>query len=428
MTRLLNKSVKPFAVFSLLILSISIPVYLLLINDIWREESDEQHQTSASRIESKLNLLSDSTEIEEAIRQFNYLSTEAQISRVNKTEVKPDSVYSSFRFDPNSHEEEGFRGLLSTLYIHGQPYLFSIETNIEESDETVTAIALVTFSFFLLLLIGFFYLNRRLSKTIWKPFYNTLEALKSFDLSGATEIRLDKTNILEFEELNAAINKLIVRSIAVYKQQKEFTENASHELQTPLAILKSKIDVLIQDETLSQEQVERIAGLNVALSRASRLNKNLLLLSKIENQDLEGTWETISLREAMDESLGFLNDQIEAKHIAVTKDYPGDPLIKASANLLEIVVLNLLLNAIKHNIERGSIFISITGDTLTISNSGKESLKEEALFKRFSSASRDQTGGGSGLGLAIVREICHRHGWQVRYEFREGLHFFSIRF
>jgi len=428
MSRLLNKSVKPFAVFSLLILSISIPFYLLLINNIWREESDEQHQISASKIESKLNLLRDSTAIDEAVKQFNYLRAEGQITRVNTQQVKADSVYSFFRFDPNTNEEEGFRGWTSTLYIHGQPYLFSIETNIEESDETVTAIALVTFSFFLLLLIGFFYLNRRLSKTIWKPFYKTLETLKSFDLSGATDIQLNKTDILEFEELNAAINKLIVRSIAVYKQQKEFTENASHELQTPLAILKSKIDILVQDETLSQEQVEKIAGLNAPLSRASRLNKNLLLLSKIENQRLEDIRETISLRELVDESLGFLNDQIEIRHITVIKDYSGEPLIKASTNLLEIMVLNLLLNAIKHNIEGGNISISLTGDNLTVSNSGLEALKEEALFKRFSSASRTLSGGGSGLGLAIVNEICQRYTWEVRYEFREGLHFFSIHF
>ncbi len=428
MTKLLNKTVKPFAVFSLLILAISVPVYFFIVNNIWQEELDEHHRISADKIERELNLLSDTTAIAETVRQYNYLSAGGYITPLKTKQAKTDSVYSHYRFDKYHNEEERFRGLTYTLYIHGQPYLFTVETNIEESDETVMAIALVTLTFFLLLLVGIFYLNRRLSRTIWEPFYQTPESLKSFNLSDGTEMHLSKTGILEFEELNAAINKLTTRSIAVYKLQKEFTENASHELQTPLAILKSKIDVLLQDETLSQEQVERIAGLNASLSRAIRLNKNLLLLSKIENQPLEDIRETILLSDLVDESLEFLYDQIKAKGITVTKQYSGEVLISASTNLTEMVVLNLLLNAIKHNIEGGKLHVSLSASTLTISNSGADSLKVDALFKRFSSASRTTTGGGSGLGLAIVKEISQRYAWRVDYEFREGLHFFSIRF
>lgn len=426
MKRLLNKTIRPFALFSLLILLISIPVYFFIINNIWQEELDEHHQITKEKTELELNALTDSVALMQTFQQFNYLSTGGKIYPLQSNVAPPDSVYSYYRFDAYHKEEERFRALRTTLYIHGKPYRFAIETNIEESDETVLAIAMVTLSFFVLLLAGFFYLNRRLSKTLWQPFYKTLASLKSFELSGETAVDTGKSNIVEFEELNGAIDKLISKNIATYKQQKEFTENASHELQTPLAILKSKIDLLLQDETLTQEQAEKIAALNVSLSRASRVNKNLLLLSKIESQQIDDAREMIPLQDMIDESLGFLQDQILSRNITVKTQYTGKTIVSAGKNLAEMVVMNLLLNAIKHNVEAGKIDVVLSEKELTISNSGPEPLNPDALFKRFSSASR--TTAGSGLGLAIVKEICSRYKWQVSYAFRDGFHFFTVRF
>src|SRR5690606_20238110 len=137
--------------------------------------------------------------------------------------------------------------------INGKWYHLRIETNVEETDETMLAITIVTLLFFVLLVIGFIMLNRQIAKKIWQPFRNTLEKLKSFDLTTRQAVSFDQTDIEEFEELNQSLQKLINKNILVYTQQKIFIENASHELQTPLAVLKSKMNLLLQHKNITNE-------------------------------------------------------------------------------------------------------------------------------------------------------------------------------
>jgi len=158
------------------------------------------------------------------------------------------------------------------------------EAGREDTFLIIGAITLLTVFFFALLLGGFVWLNRKISRGLWQPFYNTLKKIKEFDLSSLKQVEFDTSKIIEFEELNNSIGKLLDRNVAVFRQQKEFTENASHELQTPLAIVQSKLDLLLQDEGISSGQSQIIEQANNALSRVSRINKNLLLLAKIENQ------------------------------------------------------------------------------------------------------------------------------------------------
>src|SRR5690606_31346503 len=157
----------------------------------------------------------------------------------------------------------------------------------EETEKTVVAIAIITLVFFLVLVIGFLFLNRHLSVKLWEPFRNTLNKLKMFNLNDQTTIAFKKSDTLEFEELNIVLGKLLEHNISVYKTQKEFTENASHELQTPLAIIKNKLDLLLQKETITDRQYQIIEEINKALTRMTRINKNLLLLAKIENRQFD---------------------------------------------------------------------------------------------------------------------------------------------
>ncbi|WP_185279232.1 sensor histidine kinase, partial [Elizabethkingia anophelis] len=180
-------------------------------------------------------------------------------------------------------------------------------TNIEESQETVAAIALVTIFFFLLIVVGLLFLNKRLSASVWEPFRNTLDKLKRFNLNSQTKIEFDKTDITEFEELNQSLRKLIEHNISVFKTQKEFTENASHELQTPLAILKNKLDILLQSEDLTERQYQIAEEMNRALTRSSRINKNLLLLAKIDNSQFDNT-EIIQFDGLLDQSMEILQE------------------------------------------------------------------------------------------------------------------------
>ncbi|HTF04608.1 MAG TPA: HAMP domain-containing sensor histidine kinase [Bacteroidia bacterium] len=427
MKKLLNRTIWPFALYSLIVLAVSVPVYFFIVEQIWEDELDEHHWITKNKVEQELNTeYENPAEIPVMLEQFNRLNLGSTIRAMGSGEHPGDSVYSHYRFDPYYNEVERFRVLSAQIKIHNEPYRLIIETNIEESEETVLAIATVAISFFLILLLGFFWLNRNLSRKIWKPFYSTLDKLKTFDLSGEKGIVTEQTDVLEFEELNKALHVLIEKNVSVFRQQKEFTENASHELQTPLAILKSKVDLLLQDETLTQEQSEKIEALNAPLSRVSRINKNLLILARIENQKFADHTEDLDIGALVNESLEFIADQVAGRHITISKEISTEVTVHANRSLLETVILNLLLNAIRHNVEKGVLHISLTDKKLVVSNSGTASLNTDSLFQRFASTSRVSP--GSGLGLALVHEICRRYGWKVAYRFEKDMHIFAVQF
>ncbi|WP_276977682.1 HAMP domain-containing sensor histidine kinase, partial [Flavobacterium filum] len=309
--------------------------------------------------------------------------------------------------------------------INGQNYLLTVETNVEETEETVVAIAILTFLFFLILVVGFLILNRRLSVKLWQPFRNTLAKLKAFNLNTQSNISFEKSTILEFEELNVALNKLIEHTVSVYKSQKEFTENASHELQTPLAIIKNKLDILLQKEALTDRQYQLIEDINKALTRVSRVNKNLLLLAKIENHQFDDS-ETINLSELTQECIEQLQEHFSNKELSLKTSIEKDCIVTGNRILIEILINNLLLNSIRHNLLKGTVEVKLSKSGFIISNSGRTALEQEQLFKRFKKASDESS--GSGLGLAIVEQICKRHHWEIYYDFQKETHTFKISF
>ena len=426
MSKLLNRPLKAFAIYSLLVLGCSIPVYYLIVDYIWRHELDEYNKIVSRRIESGLNKLElNDAEWSKTISLWNQTQPGTTLEKASI--IKPDSIYDvTRRYTGNSDEElERYRGLSSYIRVKGKPYHLNVEINVEETHETVLAIAAVTFVFFIILLAGLVILNQKISIKVWKPFHTTLEKLKSFDLNSDKNIDFEKSGIEEFEELNGVLRQLVEKNINVFRQQKEFTENASHELQTPLAVLKSKIDLLIQNENLTQEQSELVESLNIPISRVSRINKNLLLLAKIENRQFSED-ENIDISEMLNQNIGFLEEHLTAKNNVVYTQILQNIFLTANRSLVEILIVNLLLNAIRHNPENGVIRIGLTENILTISNTGDIPLDSEMLFKRFITSSKNTP--SSGLGLAIVKEICGKYGWQIKYFFADNFHHFSIRF
>jgi len=311
------------------------------------------------------------------------------------------------------------------IKVNGENYLLTVETNIEETEETAIAIAILTFLFFLILVVGFLILNKRLSVKLWQPFRNTLTKLKTFNLNSQNKISFEESKILEFEELNVALNKLIEHTISVYKSQKEFTENASHELQTPLAIIKNKLDILLQKEALTDRQYQIIEDINKALTRVSRINKNLLLLAKIENQQFDES-ETINLSELSEECLEQLKEHFSTKELSVHTSIEKDCVVTGNIVLIEVLINNLLLNSIKHSSQKGIVEVKLNESGFIISNSGTTTLEKEHLFKRFKKSSEESS--GSGLGLSIVEQICKRHQWTIDYDFHQETHTFKINF
>ena len=427
MKNLLQKSLKQLTVFALIVFALSIPSYFLLVDWIWLKELDENNELIAERIENEFNEQKISDEkLAQSIQFWNEIQPVSKIEFIQQPLLK-DSLYTVMRQNPYSKKEaiDRFRGLKTNIKINDQNYSLVVETNVEETEETVGYIAIVTLLFFLILVVGFWILNRRFSKKLWQPFQDTLQKLKSFQLNSQKKIQFQDTDTIEFAELNATLDKLLQHSITTYRNQKEFTENASHELQTPLAILKNKLDILLQSDDLTERQYHIAEEMNKALIRSSRINKNLLLLAKIENNQFDSS-ELIRFDTVVLQSMDALQEHFKEKKINVNTDIHSTVEVKGNSGLTEVLINNLLINAIRHTSPEGSIRITLSKSGFEVSNSGEQPLNPDLLFKRFSRMSADNR--GSGLGLSIVQEICKLQGWTVKYSFENNEHTFLVMF
>ncbi|MGJ1412746.1 sensor histidine kinase [Sphingobacterium thalpophilum] len=424
MKNLLQKSLKQLSIFAFIVFTLSIPSYFLLVDWIWLKELDENNHLIAQRIENEFNEQQISNEkLAESIRFWNEIQPVSKIR--NAAQPLPvDSLYTIRRLNPYTQKEvDRFRVLRTTIEINKQHYVLFVETNVEETEETVAYIAMVTLFFFLVLVIGFWILNRRLSRKLWQPFRDTLSQLKSFQLNQPKPVKFTETDTIEFAELNATLDKLLQHSIATYNSQKEFAENASHELQTPLAILKNKVDILMQSEALTEKQYHLAEEMNKALMRSTRINKNLLLLAKIENSQFDHS-EPVAFDTLVVQSLEGLQAHVDEKYITLESDIQRGIEVRGNSGLTEVLINNLLINAVRHTPTGGTINVSLSKSRFEIRNSGTQALDPGLLFKRFNRQSADNS--GSGLGLSLVQEISKLQGWQVNYHFEHGVHIFLI--
>ena len=270
-----------------------------------------------------------------------------------------------------------------------------------------------------LLFIGTMLVLRLMSKKLWQPFDKTLCIVESFKLESMQVPVLPQSDVKEFERITDVLHKLMKKDVVSYVAQKEFTENASHELQTPLAIFQSKLELLLQQSELTAEQANIIQDLFQMISRLSQLNRSLLLLAKIDNKQFE-TKERIRIDQFVDRFLPSL-ESISGQ-LRINRQYSQKALyINANRILLGSMVNNLFINAVRHNTPGGSITISIDNNSLTISNTSTEPpLSSSLIFHRFYRPAQNKS--SNGLGLAIVKAICDYHGWNIEYQYKEGQH------
>lgn len=299
------------------------------------------------------------------------------------------------------------------------------EAGREDSFLIIGAVTLLSALFFVLLMGGLILLNRRLSHRMWKPFYKSLENIRGFDLSKTDSVQLGRSGISEFDELNTSLEKLLSANITVFNQQKEFADNASHELQTPLAIVQSKLELLLQSKKLDDEQYQLIEEAMSAISRASRINKNLLLLTKIENSQYSDQHE-IDLAKLLRELIEQFQPFFEDKLLLIDLRIDEGVKVQGNPTLTEIMISNLITNAIRYSSNRETVSVYLSDFRLVVENPGGTALQKDQLFKRFASVSTVSP--GTGLGLALVKQICTRHGWKEQYHWENGKHVFEILF
>jgi len=322
-------------------------------------------------------------------------------------------------------EYEKYRQLTAYETLQGERHKIITRNSLVRNQDFVSIITLSTIIIILLLLTGLLILNTLIAKKIWKPFYMNLDRLKNFSIQDQNIIELEPSNVEEFIELNSSIKNLTQKLQSDFNNLKEFSENASHEMQTPLAIMQSKIELLLQSTDVTKEQSKQLQSIYQAGQRLSKLNKTLLLLAKVENQQFS-TKEEISLKELIERQLENYEDFIVNKNLKVTTELSDDNIITNTV-LADTLISNLLSNAIKHNIPNGTIEIIHVRDILIFSNTGLPLDQDpENLFSRFKKASTLKD--SLGLGLAIVKKICEVNDWQTSYSYEDNTHQISILF
>jgi len=321
---------------------------------------------------------------------------------------------------------ELYRQLTSVENLQNRTYRIVTRTSLVRNQDYILIVTLSVGIVVLLLMITVYFVNTHVMKKAWLPFYENLQIVKNFSVEDNKPITLEKSGIEEFEELNDSLTRLTDKIISDFNNLKEFTENASHEMQTPLAIMQSKSEMLLQSENLDPDHIQHIRAIYTSVQRLSKLNKTLLLLSKIENNQFAEK-ETLNVNKSIEKQLEIFEDFIENKELELVMNTAMDVTIEANPLLFDMVISNLISNAIKHNIKGGSITISTTKLFVSVSNSGAPTtLDSLSLFERFKKESRSSN--SFGLGLAIVKKVCDNYNWKITHSFAEDQHNISIYF
>ncbi|MBL7872590.1 MAG: HAMP domain-containing histidine kinase [Cyclobacteriaceae bacterium] len=422
--RLLQVSLRSLLLYSLILVLISIPISIFSIRQIINEEVDESLALHTNQFIKHIKSYEYLEDLEMDLKIWDQLSYDIVLtpSDIMSAGQKYETIS---MYDSIEHELHPFRTLSSNIIIKDKPYLLTIKMSLVDNNELVMALGIVQVILIVLLAAGLLLLNRSLSRKLWKPFYNTLNQLKAYELDKSESIIPEKTNIIEFDDLNKTISHLTDRNRKVFLEQKEFIENASHELQTPLSIFQSKLDNLMQIPGLTESGAATLLDLEETAQRMARLNKNLLLLSKIDNDQFNEV-EEIDLAALTKKLLWNLHPMADLGNISIQTTI--NPLaIKANSTLLEVLLTNLFHNAIRHTNVNGKVTVEITDRVLTITNTGNPlKMNPEKIFERFSKEGRSEN--SSGLGLAIVKKICDTCLYELHYNFHSGVHTFSVAF
>jgi len=418
--KLLQKTTGNFLTFAVIILLVSAPVFYFISQWLYIYETDEVllFHKGAFEIESREGFS------EGDLAAWNRYNRDVEI--VPDTGVSKDSIIGKMLYDPIAGEEEPFRILYAPVDIGGKRFTYIEKNNLVEMEGMVFSIAIMFFVIIVILLVGIILLSNRLARKIWAPFYDTLRQIQNFEIDKDNRPKFMPTSIDEFDRLNTSLERLIEKNTAIYRSQREFVENAAHELQTPLALFQTKIDTLSQSPGISEEQSELLASLNNDVSRLNRLNKNLLLLSKIDNDSyLEK--QPVTVNDYIEKHLDFFTEQAGSKSISIITELAQKAKVTTNPILAEVLINNLFLNAIRHNTNGGSITIRTTENTIIFSNTGQPlPLDADKLFNRFSKA--DPSAQGNGLGLAIVKKIAEINRWDINYRFDGNVHSFTVDF
>lgn len=392
----------------------SLPILYFGIQMLITETVDEELINKKIWVLEKLKSTSP-----EQIQELN-----PNISIQPNDKIEKEGIYSKDLLVVADNEIVPHRVLSTTLNFKGKNYHLHIKKSLVETDDLVVSVMLLLVFFLIVLLLSLYYVNKAVAKKIWKPFNQTLDALKNFRVDDANGLQLPQITITEFKTLNNSLLKLAETNTQLFNAQKTFTENAAHELQTPIAVILANIDLLLQQPELNANQASQIENISVASNKIKRLNKALLLLSKIENNAFLKV-NAVNLNEVVKEQLSLREDFVLNKALKITFHNEVPFIINMNKDLADILINNLIGNAFRHSVKGGNILIKTRSESLIIANSAADGkLQPEKLFQRFQKQSDNPN--SIGLGLEICNQICKISSIQLHYEFKNDSHYFTI--
>lgn len=337
-----------------------------------------------------------------------------------------DVIYNDHQYMEYDDDYEPVR-VLKTVFMasDGNPYELTITASMVEEDELLEDLMTALIALYIMLVVSIVIINYFILKKVWRSFHSLLDKLRHFKLGTGTVFQAPPSPIDEFKVLGKELEALLKRNEATYNSQKQFIENASHELQTPLAISINRLELFAENNVLTEAQMDDVGKITDTLSRLVKLNKSLLMLSKIENKQFPDE-EPIDFNELTRQIIEDFEDfaAFKSVSIAISKDEPLH--FTMNKGLAVTLLSNLIKNAILHNRVNGTIDIQLSEKQLSIRNSGSEKpLDADFIFNRFARHSTNEH--STGLGLAIVKSIISNYNLYIRYSFNEG-HIFSITF
>ncbi|MFT3738586.1 MAG: sensor histidine kinase [Breznakibacter sp.] len=312
----------------------------------------------------------------------------------------------------NTSESLYRRHVFASNRSNGLGYEICILKPLSELHKFKQVVTYVVILAFILLLaafwVGGYFMNRRL----WHPFYQTLGTLGQFNIDAPEALRFPYTRISEFKELNQILSSFSVKLKRDYIRMKEFSESLSHEINTKLAIITAKTELILQSENLSADQIEHFETIYQVTNNLIHLNNGLLLLAKIDNKFYDAS-EPVNLGPLIETNLQSFDDFIKQKEIGVKADLQ-DVELNMNKALCDILVSNCISNAVKHNPPNGYIHIDLKPAMLTVTTpftAYRSAHDNRSLAGSFNSGSFFRS---QGLGLEIIRRICRSYDFSFK--------------
>lgn len=424
--KLIQKATRSFLIACLLVASLGGLFCFFLLKKIFSDEATEQLYAQKGKITARLYQTQQMPENRYALPDSLAVIQVA----LPASETLTDTMLAN-PLEPGEMLDFRILSFGVTVQTPGEPaskihyYKVTIQNPIYETEDLSQAVFAIFAGLIVALVLALLLVNYWLSNRLWRPFYQTLATLGTFKINETQPLAFSATSTEEFQTLQTNLDQLTRLVRQEYASLKTFTENASHELQTPLAVISSNLEQLLQAPNLTQSQMEQISGLLDTTGRLARMNQTLLLLTKIENSQF-GTVERVDFSKSLGEKLTLWEAFI--KHKGITVDQQIEPGVKILVNphLADVLLNNLLTNAIKHNVGDGKIVVTLGGQKLKIRNTGHPpTVPVGQLWERFRKDSPHPD--SLGLGLALVAKICETSGIQVSYEYEKGWHEVILR-